>query len=80
MRIDVTITHAELLNLIAQHVQDAVGRHIDTSSIRLYVRSKNNYRMKTWEDAELRVTNAMKEEKEPIAPDTELKAEVSQNG
>jgi hypothetical protein len=77
MKIEVVIGHTELLEMISEYVENKVGHVIDISNIHLYVKSKENFRLKTFEAAELTVTNKPMPSN-PMDKDTELKADISQ--
>lgn len=77
MKVEITITHAELLRIVAEHVSDKTGSLVVTNDVKLYVKSKNNYRLKTWEDAAVIVTTKPPVEgSKPMDAETEIKAEV----
>ena len=56
MKIDIVVTQKEIQEVLAAYVADKVGHAINAENVKLYVKSKNNYRLKTWEEAELCVS------------------------
>ena len=80
MKIDVTINYDELKKIIAERISEKVGEFIAPDSVKLYVKSKNNYRARTWEEASIVISSkSMGDPTEPVGPETELKAEVTQD-
>jgi len=86
MKIDIVVTQKEIQEVLANYVAEKVGHAINAENVKLFVKSKNNYRLKTWEEAELCVSTVGIEntfaggtqKSEPIDAGTELKATVVQ--
>lgn len=75
MKVEVTIAHNELMQAIHEYVAEKIGQTVALDSLKLYVKSKENYRLKTFERAELIVTTKPLPSK-PMDAETELQAAI----
>ena len=75
MKITLSITEPELIEVIKSHILSKT-EGLDVGEVRLYVMSKNNYRVKTWEPAHIIIKNYQPEPSGVPQEETEVRAEV----
>lgn len=75
MKVTLSITEEELVKIIKDHLQTKL-EGLDAGEVRLYVMSKNNYRVKTWEPAHIVIKNYQPEPLGESQEGTEIRVEV----
>jgi hypothetical protein len=72
MKVALTLTHEEIITALREHLKEQVG-HLDVGEVKLYVKSKENYRLKTYELAATLIMN------EVAAEDPQVKSSLKTN-
>lgn len=75
MKVTLSISEKEIIEIIKNNIKEKTTG-LDIGEVRLYVMSKNNYRQKTWEPANIIIQNYNPELLGKSEENTEIRAEV----